>query len=210
MKKENNLKLKFILNINCSKGERKVKLTKEFPASYTLKQVLIWIYHKYSKSKYKVDIDEHNILISNPNLFEYIYKFKGIEYEPSVFEYENYEIEKLDNQFDISKKNLALLLDYGIGSDIGRCKGVHLFFHTNEKDIHHQPHIHCRCSSEEFRVCLNSLKIMNKDKPFKNKKRTELALELVKLNQDELIKYWNDVVIHGETVKLKIYIPKHY
>lgn len=52
----------------------------------------------------------------------------------------------------------------GIGGDVGRCRGIHFFFHTNEKDLHHVPHIHCKHGSLEFRVNLKDLSIMDTKK----------------------------------------------
>lgn len=205
------LKFEIILYPWERKKEKHMYLQKIYDANLTLKQVLVEIYHEYGEDeeeKKSVGLSEHQILIYDPNLFDISYSFKDLDFEPDVYEYENYKLKDLEKQFSISKKNFILYIDPGIGGDVGRCRGIHFFFHTNEKDIHYKPHIHCKCGGEEFRIDLLNLKLL--DKPFKNKKRTKLAIDLVRINQSEFIKYWNEVVVNGETVKLKMYIPKHY
>lgn len=210
---EENIFLKFelIIWIPELNLEEEMCLQKAYDANLTLNQVLVEIYHEYSEdeeTKKSIGLHSHDILIYDANLFDINYSFKNLEFEPNVYEYENYKLKDLEKQFSISKKQLTLYIDPPIGGDVGRCRGIHFFFHTNEKDIHHKPHIHCKCGGEEFRIDLLSLKLL--DKPFKNKKRTKLAIDLIRINQSEFIKYWNEVVVNGETVKLKMYIPKHY
>ena len=205
------LKFEIILYPWEIKKEKHMYLQKIYDANLTLKQVLVEIYHEYGEDeeeKKSVGLSEHQILIYDPNLFDISYSFKDLDFEPDVYEYENYKLKDLEKQFSISKNIFILYIDPGIGGDVGRCRGIHFFFHTNEKDIHHKPHIHCKCGGEEFRIDLLNLKLL--DRPFKNKKRTKLAIDLVRINQSEFIKYWNEVVVNGETVKLKMYIPKHY
>ena len=137
--------------------------------------------------------------------FEINYKFKGLEPEPSIYKYENIKLKDLEFQFSITKRTFEIWIDPCIGDDVGRCRGIHFLFHTNEKDIHHRPHIHCKCGSEEFRVDLKSLKII--DKEFKSKTKTKKALKMIKINQKDLIRYWDNVVINGEKIKFKMYIP---
>ena len=118
----------------------------------------------------------------------------------------NIPIKKLEAQFSISKCNFKLWFDPGVGGDVGRCRGVHFFFHTKEKDVHKDtPHVHCKYGSEELRINLNTLEIM--DKPFKNNHNNKLAIKGVKLNQSELLRYWNRTVMKGESVKFKMYLP---
>lgn len=210
---EENIFLKFELIIWISELnlEKEKCLQKAYDANLTLNQVLVEIYHEYSEdeeTKKSIGLHSHDILIYDANLFDINYSFKNLEFEPNVYEYENYKLKDLEKQFSISKKQLTLYIDPPIGGDVGRCRGIHFFFHTNEKDIHHKPHIHCKCGGEEFRIDLLNLKLL--DRPFKNKKRTKLAIDLVRINQSEFIKYWKEVVVNGETVKLKMYIPKHY
>ena len=112
------------------------------------------------------------------------------------------ELWKLNDQFDLSNKVFELsICGPGIGGEVGNFHGIKFYFHMNEKDIHHKPHIHCSSSGEEIRVDLNDIAIM--DKPFKNKAKTKKALELISLNKNGLIKYWNEVIIGGKCEYMK-------
>lgn len=109
---------------------------------------------------------------------------------------------KLDKQFNLSNKIFDLYIcGPGIGGG-GYCKGIRFFIHTNEKDIHHTPHIHCKYSGEEFRINLNDMSII--DKPFKNKTKTNLALKIVKRNKNDFLNYWNKAVLKGEYIKFNM------
>lgn len=208
MNRKIKLNFKVIAYKNDKNNYEEFNFVRDYDGNITLEEILKKLYDKYSQDKMNYeDLKEfgYSALIYEPNLFEINYKFEGIEPEPSIYEYMVVPIKLLEKQFSITKKKFEIWLDPGIGEDVGRCRGVHFFFHTNEKDLHHIPHIHCKCGGEEFRVNLNNLKIM--DKEFKNKKRTKIALETIKKNQKELIKYWNNVVVKGETIKFKMYFP---
>ena len=113
------------------------------------------------------------------------------------------ELWKLNKQFNLSNKTFELsICGPGVGGEVGNCVGIKFFFHTNEKDIHNKPHIHCKYSGEEIRIDLETLTIM--DKPFKNKAKNKKVLEVIKLNQEGLINYWNKVVVNGEYMKFKM------
>lgn len=113
-------------------------------------------------------------------------------------DYRKMKIEDLEKQFHISKILIPVYLNYdGKGGTVGDTEGIKFFFHYNEKDIHHIPHIHCKYSGIETRVNLETLEIM--DKPFK-KSKMKIAIEKIKKNQSGLINYWNKVVINGETL----------
>ena len=179
-----------------------------YDGSILFKDMLLDLYKKYSQDKYKNNLikkSQYSALVLDANLFNINYSFVGMISEPSIYKYDNVSLFELEKQFNISNKTFNIMLDPGIGDRVGICRGIHFFFHTNEKDIHHVPHIHCKCGNEEFRVNLNSLEIL--DKRFKSRKRTKLAIEIIKTNQEELIKYWNNVVINGEKVKFKMYLP---
>lgn len=141
--------------------------------------------------KYFKKIDSENNMLLDERRFEDYYKYK---------------IGDLCSQFDIEEKELEILFNPPIGGDVGRHRGIHYFFHTAEKDIHHRPHIHIKSGDTEFRVTLDSIEILDKN-TFKSPKKTKLAIELVKLNQEELLNYWNKVVINGESIKYKMYFP---
>ena len=133
---------------------------------------------------------------------EFISKYilNGVFYDYSKLDV---PVGKLDKQFNLSDKTIHLCIcGPGTGGDVGRKFGIKFYFHTNEKDIHHTPHIHCKCGSEEMRINLKSLKIM--DKPFKEKSRNKNAVKYVSNNQKVLLNYWNKVVVNGETIKLEM------
>lgn len=109
----------------------------------------------------------------------------------------------LDEQFHICNKIIKLsICCSGLGLAVGKRYGIKFYFHTNEKDRHHRPHIHCCSGSKEFRIDLEKLQLL--DDPFKSKQKTKVALKLVSKNQKELLAYWNKVVINGETLKFEI------
>lgn len=58
---------------------------------------------------------------------------------------------------------------------------------------------------KEFRVNLITLDIL--DKAFKNNKYTKIAIDVIKTNRLELLRYWEKVVLKGESVKFKMYVP---
>lgn len=183
-------------------------LNKCYDENLTLNDILKDLYQQYSQEKVKPEDLQpfgHCALIWGYDFIEFNYKLEGLESENDIYEYLNISIGYLEKKFNITQMQFEIWLDPPIGGTVGRCRGIHFFFHTNEKDIHHRAHIHCKCGREEFRVDLNDLKII--DKPFKNKSRTKKALEIIKINQLELKRYWNDVVVNGEKVKFKMYLP---
>lgn len=208
MNEKLNLKFKIMIYKDEKSFYEVFNINRKYYENVTLNYILKGFYIEYSQDK-RSDEDlngfEHYSLIYEQNLFEINYKFVDIKLEPSIYNYMNIPIKFLEEQFTITKNIFEIWLDSGVGGDVGRCRGIHFFFHTNEKDLHHVPHIHCKCGEEEFRVNLNNLKIM--DKEFKNRKRTKIALEIIKKNQKELIKYWNNVVVKGEMIKFKMYFP---
>ncbi len=133
----------------------------------------------------------------------YCYMDYDINYNPEKF---NISIKKLDKQFHISENIIEFNIDGpGIGGEVGRENGIHFFFHTNEKDIHvGTPHIHVKKGGIEYRVNLKSKEVMSNDKVFKNKKDNKIVEEFVDKFQEQLLDYWNRVVINGESLKLKL------
>lgn len=126
--------------------------------------------------------------------------------EREVSDYYKYKIGDLCNQFHINKGIIEVWIDPPIGGSVGCCRGIHFFFHTNEKDLHHIPHIHVKQGEVEFRVNLLTLTIIDQ-KTFKNTSKTKLALNLIEKNQEDLINYWNKVVVEGESIKFKMFCP---
>lgn len=209
-----NIKLKFRIeayfdDIELGHDYKEIITEQIFNSDVSFRDALKVIYQKYSLDENKDNYLEKDILhIYNRthNLFDLEYDFKDLIIEEDKVCYGDVELKKLENQFSISKHVIDLMLDPGIGGSVGEYRGIHFYFHTDEKDIHHKPHIHCKCSGEEMRIDLINLSII--DRPFKNNKRNKIALDCIKENQQELIKYWNRNVINGESVKLRMYIPK--
>ena len=177
-------------------------IIKDYEKDIALNDILTDLYRRYSTMPIQ---DTNCYEICEPNLFKINYNFLNLEPDSSIYNYLEIPIELLENQFGISKKVIEIHLDEpGIGGTVGNAKGVHFYFHTNEKDIHHRPHIHCRYESEEFRVDLTTLEVL--DTTFKNRVKTKLALQNIKLNQKELIKYWENVVVNGESIKFQMHL----
>lgn len=123
--------------------------------------------------------------------------------ENTIVDYDSLKqvsLKKLEEQFDISKKFFVLEINTCTGGTGGVSNGVRFFFHTNEKDLHHRPHIHCEYGGKEMRIEIETLKIL--DKPFKNKSRVRYAKKIVLNNRDALLDYWNRVINKGESYKL--------
>ncbi len=85
------------------------------------------------------------------NYFPKLYKLFDERLEDKYYDY---SIKKLKKQFDFGKKRYKIMIDPPIGGDVGYNRGIHFFFHLNEKDIHHEPHIHVKHGEIEFRVNL--------------------------------------------------------
>lgn len=176
----------------------------KFDGNYTLSSAL-------EKACLLLGLDFKNIdypinYVVDSNLFELEYNFKKMRYEYSI-SFEDITLNNLDKQFHLANKIIkASCIFGGIGGDVGRCRGIHFFFHTNEKDLHHVPHIHCKHGSLEFRVNLKDLSIMDTKKIHDNR-ITSLAIKCIKINQKDLLRYWENTVVNGQSVKFKMYLP---
>ena len=174
----------------------------EFSENITFKEMLEIIYNKYS-------------LIKEPNGFHYFINNLNEAIWGNIFDKEIYSniyyitidyydltLKQLEQQFEISKSIFDIWLDPdGIGDTVGEFEGIKFYFHMNETDRHHEPHIHCKYAGQETRINLKTLEIM--DEPFK-KSKMDKALELIKRNQIRLIKYWDDKVVNGESIKFQM------
>lgn len=111
---------------------------------------------------------------------------------------------KLESQFNISTITLNVVINGGgIGGGVGSDNGLYFYFHTRE-DVHNIPHIHVSYSGETISVNLETLELFTN--PFKNKKKTKDALQIIMKHQGQLINYWNKVVRKGESVKFNMFI----
>lgn len=192
-----NTKIKEIVNYHRNSYDDKIKLQE-------ILNDLIDIYDKSSSTHSALIYDFETILWGK--YFTNMNKEGCLLDERITENYYEYSIGSLCSQFDIENKELEVWINPPIGGYVGRNRGIHFFFHTNEKDIHHTPHIHIKSGEIEFRVNLETLQVLDK-KTFKSKAKTKLALQMIRLNQKELINYWNAVVINGETIKFKMYFP---
>jgi len=162
--------------------------------------------------KFDKNNEIHRPTIMGLNCLLWSKYFKNVNYEGNLvdertsIEYFKYKIGDLCKQFEIAKQEIVILINPPIGGVVGRKNGIHYFFHTNESDLHHKPHIHVKSGDIIFRIGLEDLKILD-SKTFKNPKKTKMAVEMVRINQKGLINYWNKVVVNGETIKFKMYFP---
>jgi hypothetical protein len=123
------------------------------------------------------------------------------------YNYLEMTLEQLEAQFNIISKKFEIIVNpYGIGATVACLEGIRIFFHTNEKDLHHIPHVHCSYAEEEFRINLVDNELFKNDESFKSNKKTRVAFDFVKKNQNNLINYWNKVVVRGENMKFEIEI----
>lgn len=186
----------------------KFHLSADYRSTRKLESILRGIYLMYgindkncnSDWKNHCDIFHINELLWSQFFNDYI--VCNLDYTQE--DYIKMKICDLEKQFHISNLTIPIYLNYdGKGRAIGNIDGIKFFFHTNEKDIHHVPHIHCKYSGSETRINLENLEIM--DKPFK-KSKMKRALEIISENQNKLINYWESVVINGEKVKFELTI----
>lgn len=170
-----------------------------FDSKLTLREVLDIIFEKFV-----IRTGLHDIYITE-ELPKWLWqKYFGKDIVPYIFLDSIYSatLEDLEKQFSISDMTIRMMINPGIGATICNTEGVKLFFHTGEKDIHNRPHIHCSYSGQEYRIALDNFEIL--DKSFKEKQKNKLVMRIIENNQAELLKYWNTVVINGESVKLKL------
>lgn len=160
-------------------------------SSYTLNEAIDYVFNLYN-----IKLDDEQKKHRYINIMFYLFNdfnfgFVEFDWDKAM----NTKVSVLEEYFNISKRVLTIHYVDGIGEALDEVEGIKFIFHSNEKDIHHVPHIHCRYSGEEFRINLNTLELI--DNPFKSKKKTKLAIEYVSKNKDELLRVWNLFVIKG-------------
>lgn len=113
----------------------------------------------------------------------------------------NYKVGDIQDKFKLFDNVINIVIDGpGIGGLLDDEEGIKFYINNNEKERHEfEPHVHCTYSGEKMRIRIDTLEIMKKDKPFKNRRKTQIALEWVEKNQDALIKYYNAFAIKGES-----------
>ena len=200
------IKLKFkILSWYIDKNNvqkfKQYQISEEFSDNLIFSVVLKYLYDKYGINNRK----EYHYNIFNVNeLFWKQYFSNSIicDLNYSLNDYEKLTLNKLEKQFSVSKIEILVHLNCEAkGKTVGSKLGIDFFFHFNEKDLHHKPHIHCSYSGIETRIEIKTLKIL--DKPFKSSKM-KYALKVVKDNQYELINYWNKAIVNGEPLEFHL------
>jgi len=179
---------------------------KSYPKETIFKDVLQEIYDQYG--------------INNGNgLYYYIEGIKSLfwgqyfsqdlleEIDCDPEEYEQLTLQELEKQFNISKIFFTIQLNPdGIGANMGEKEGISFdFMIRGERDLHPgKPHIHCSYAEAVVRIGLLDFEII--DKPFKSKKKMAIALQVIREHQEELLNYWNKVIMNRESFKFKLNI----
>ena len=199
------LKLKvrsfYYLKENFKKIYREYNIIEKYDDDITLNEVLRQIFNKYKIDNGKFE----NYFI--PYLADIILEqffSKKICHMIDIKDAEYLELKliELEKQFNISQIEIPIYLNYdGIGKSIGVKEGISFIFHFDEKDIHHNPHIHCKYSGKETRIEIETLKVL--DKPFK-KSKIDVAKKFIEENREELLDYWDKVIMNGQSIELKI------
>lgn len=197
------VKLKFKIESYYS-NNRKFKIiyiSNNYDDTLKLSDILKSCYKKYgidNKEEYNIDIFNINKLFWHKHFSDSI--IANLEYNLS--DYENLTLKQLEKQFSISNLEIPLCLNYNdAGRSVGDSNGISFYFHSNEKDLHHVPHIHCKYSGIETRINIANLTVI--DRPFK-KNKMDYALNIVKENQKDLLLYWQKVIIDGESLKFNL------
>ncbi len=190
-------------NNNERQKYKKYVVYREYDKNLTLYDVLLDLH-----SKYKIDNGMYeNYFIPHINELmwkQYFSKDICNMIDNSESEYYKLTLAEIEKQFNISSMVIPVYLNLdGIGKAIGIKEGVKFFFHFNEKDLHHKPHVHCEYSGHETRIEIKTLKVL--DKPFK-KSKMKVAFEFIEKNREELLNYWERTIINGESVELYVVI----
>lgn len=111
-----------------------------------------------------------------------------------------YKIKDIQNFFNLFDSEINIVIDGpGIGRFIGEKEGIKFYINNKEKDRHRfEPHIHCKYSSEEMRVRIDTLKIMKNDKPFKNKTKVRKAINWIQKHKKPLLDFYNSFAINED------------
>ena len=173
----------------------------KYNVNMTLAKILKELYKKYGINN-KDNFDYYIFHVNNLFWKQYLSNDLICALDYTLYDYERLTLGQLEKQFSISKLEIPIHLNYdGKGKAVGDKHGIRFFFNHNEKDLHHNPHIHCKYAEFETRIEITTLKVL--DKPFK-KTKMKYALNFVKKHQQELINYWNKVVVNGESLELKL------
>ena len=179
--------------------------SKKYSEDKTLREVLKEIYLEFNKVERKNDDDWELCcdIFGVNELFwgQFFDKEFASNMDYSFSDYKDMTIRDLNKQFNISNMVIPVVLNKDKGANVGNAEGIEFFFYTNEKDIHHRRHIHCKYAETTTRIDLDTLEPI--DEPFK-KSKMDFTIKKIKENQKGLQNYWDTVVVKGENIKFKM------
>jgi len=131
-----------------------------------------------------------------------IFDYKMLNYmkiDDYHYKWLNEKIIDIEQTFSLFDDVLNIVIDGpGIGGLLCEENGIKYTINSNEKDRHEfEPHVHCKYSGEKTRINIETLEFM--DKKFKNPKKNKEALKWVKENQEQLLNYYNEFVVKGNS-----------
>ena len=120
----------------------RTNLSKEYSEDKTLREVLKEIYLEYNK----VERENDNNWEDCCDIFDINELLWGQFFEKEfcsniIYTFSDYKdmiLRDLDNQFKLSNIVIPVVLNAEKGANVGEEEGIEFFFHTNEKDRHHQ------------------------------------------------------------------------
>lgn len=123
------------------------------------------------------------------------------------YEWLKYKLIDIQKMFKLFDDVIDIFVEeLGLGGVLGEKEGIRFIIHSNEKDKHAKfPHVHCEYSGEEIFVYLNDQSLLN-GKGFKNKKKTKIALKWIKENKNDLLNYWNNIIISNADIDFDVNI----
>lgn len=188
---------------NAKQQCKKYSISKSYDENRIFGDVLLEIHNKYKidkKIKGEYFIPQLKELMWTQH-FSYSLCY---DIDISTEEYLKLKLCDLEKQFNISGKVIPLYINYtAIGGTVGNVKGVRIYFNLDERDRHHNPHVHCEYSGDTTRIEIKTLKVL--DEPFKRSKM-DIAIDYITNHREELLNYWEKVIIDGEPIKLNISI----
>lgn len=182
--------IKYILNSKTDSNDIHIS---ELSDELTLAQALVELRRQHGFN------DNYHGFI--PNIKDYVwgkYSFKDLLDENDSSLYLNLTLRQLEDEFEISSRVADIHFKQGIGGAAGEYRGIKFFFGSDEKQRHGKGHghIHCQYGDITYRIDLEDLVVIDKV-TFKNPKMNKIAMDLVRLNQEGLKEYWNNLINKG-------------
>ena len=184
---------------------KKYNIERDYDENVKFGNVLLGLYEELGIGNEKQKRINYFINDLNKTMWQRFFKkeiYNNIDYE--LDDYEKLTVKELETQFKISALVFKLVINLdGIGGCVGERDGIRFVINTREKDRHNNAHVHCTYSGINTRIEIKILKVL--DKPFK-KSKMDIALSIIKKNQEGLLNYWNTCTINGESMKFKMII----